>query len=87
MVDVKEVEDTDIIDQLREKFEADSGCKIFRGPSETLFEYLQKMCNLNQETLLCLGAVRFLIEELLRPSKALKSKGRSKRFGKKEKKI
>lgn len=53
MVDVKQVEDTDIIDQLIEQFEVDLGSKIFPAPGKTLFEYLQKMCNSNQETILC----------------------------------
>lgn len=35
------------------QFEVDKGNKIFLGPSEALFKYLQKMCNSNQETMLC----------------------------------
>lgn len=53
VVDVKGVEDTYLIDQLTEQFEVDTGIKIYPGTRETLFKYLQKMCNSNQETLLC----------------------------------
>lgn len=37
--DVKQVEDTNLIDQLGEQFEVDTGSKIYPSPEETVFEY------------------------------------------------